>query len=220
MSPQEIYSRFLIKINRNNTGANRTCDKGRFIVLINEAKNRWVDQCLEDKNSILIDKLQEVIVSEQLLSPTIYDEYVDFDFTPSFYEFIDAKCLATKGNCRRTLRLREIKNPNKQILYFDESNSPSFEWEWSFLTIQDNKLRVYKKDFDILSLQVEYYSLIPNIDISGYTTIFNQPSTDIALNLSEQYVDQIISRAAEEFMRNTENQLGVQITKDRINSES
>ena len=47
MSPQEIYSRFLIKINRNNTGANRTCDKGRFIVLINEAKNRWVDQLVK-----------------------------------------------------------------------------------------------------------------------------------------------------------------------------
>ena len=61
MSPQEIYSRFLIKINRNNTGANRTCDKGRFIVLINEAKNRWVDQCLEDKNSILIDDREKNI---------------------------------------------------------------------------------------------------------------------------------------------------------------
>ena len=220
MSPQEIYSRFLIKINRNSTGANRTCDKGRFVVLINEAKNRWVDQCLKDKNSILIDKLQETIVSETLLSPTIYDEYVDFAFTPSFYEFIDAKCLSSKGKCRRTLRLREIKNPNKQMVYFDESNKPSFEWEWSFLTIQSNILRVYKSDFNILSLQVEYYALIPNIDIAGYINVFNQPSVDIPLNLSEQYIDQIISRAAEEFMRNYENQIGIQIAKDRINSES
>lgn len=220
MTPQECYSKFLIKINRDNTGAGRTCDKGRFVTIFNEAKNRWVDQRLKDKNSIIIDNLQEIIRTDEILSPTISDEYADFDFTDSFYEFITAKCYAKKGKCKRVIRLREIKNPNKQILYFDQSNEPSFEWEWSFLTIQDNKIRVYKKDFDILSLTIEYYKIIPNIDIAGYIHLDRSPSVDIPINLFDTYVDQIISRAAEEFMRNSENQIGLQIAKDRINSES
>jgi hypothetical protein len=220
MSPQECYSKFLIKINRNNTGANRTCDKGRFITIFNEQKNRWVDQQLKNKNSILIDSIQELVKSVSIVSPTVYDEYSDFSFTNEFYEFIDAKCLAKKGNCKRTIRLREIKNPNKQIVYFDEFNKPSFEWEWSFLTIQNNKLRVYKTDFEILKVDVEYFKLIPPLDIEGYIKIDGTASTNAPIILSEQYVDQIISRAAEEFMRNYENQLGVALAKDRINSES
>lgn len=220
MTPQECYSRFLIKINRNNTGANRACDRAKFITIFNEAKNRWVDQSLKNKNSILIDRLQEIIKTDIILSPTISDEYVDFNFTDAFYEFVDADCIATRGECRRRIRLREIKNQNKQVMLFDENNSPSFEWEWSFLTIQDNKVRVYKKDFNIIQLNVEYYQIIPNIDITGYIHIDGSPSTDIDIILSEQYVDQIINRAAEEFMRNYENASALQIAKDRTNSES
>jgi len=220
MTPQECYNKFSIKINKNNTGANRACDKPKFVVIFNEAKNRWVDHSLKNKNSILIDRLQQIIKTDLILSPSISDEYVDFPFTDNFYEFINANCIATKGKCRRILRLREIKNQNKELLLFDKNNSPSFDWEWSTLTIQDNKVRVYKKDFDVIQLNVEYYQVIPNIDIAGYTHIDGTPSTNIDINLSEQYVDQIINRAAEEFMRNYENTNALQIAKDRTNSES
>jgi len=216
----ECFSKFLIKINKNNTGANRTCDRARFVVIFNESKNRWVDEALKDKNSILVDRIQQLLKTKEIINPVVYDEYVDFDFTEDFYEFVDARCLAQKSECKQVLRLREIKNQNKQVLYFDDASSPSFEFEWSFLTIQENKIRVYRKDFDILSLTIEYYRFLENIDITGYTKLDGSPSTDIPIDLSEQYVDQIINRAAEEFMRDYENQIGLTVAKDRTNSES
>lgn len=220
IAPQTCYFKFLIKINRNNTGANRACDKNRFVAIFNEAKNRWVDENLRTKGSIHLDVIQELIETETLLNPIISQEYCDFAFGDEFYEFIDAECLAQKDKCRQTIRLREIKNQSKQMFIFDDAQKPSFDFEWSFLTVQNNLLRIYKTDFDILSVTVEYYKFIPNIDISGYINEFNQPSTDIPIDLFEVYVDQIINRAAEEFMRNYENPTGLQIAKDRTNSES
>lgn len=220
MQSLECYSKFIIKINKTNTGANRTCDKGRFVLIFNEAKNRWVAERLKDKNSIIVDNLQQIIKSKEILNPTVYTEYVDFDFTDDFYEFLDANCVAQKEECRRVIRLREVKNPNKQILYTDVATEPSFEYEWSFLTIQDNKIRVYKKDFDVLSLNVEYYGIIPDIDIAGYTKIDGTPSTNISIDIYDQYVDQIINRAVEEFMRDYENQTGLTVALNRTQSES
>ena len=116
--------------------------------------------------------------------------------------------------------MREVKNQNKQVLTFDVNQRPDFDYEWTFCSVQGGNIRIYRNDFDILKSDIEYYSVIPDIDIAGYNNIDNQPSIDIPLTIiSDQYIDQIINLAAEEYMRDFQDPNGLQLAKDRTTSE-
>jgi hypothetical protein len=221
MSPELMYIKFLDKINKGNSGGGIDCDKERFVRIINECKNRWVERGIKDKDSILIDSYQEIIKTKNLLNPSdTTTDYTEFPLDEDFYEAILAKCVAEKGKCKKVLYSREVKNQNKNFLQFDESTSPDFEWEWTFNSIQSNKIRIYKKDFNISSAVLEYYKVIPDIQMEGTVNIDGDVVTQsIGIDISEQYVDQIINLAAKEFEMNYQNQIGIQVAQERINSQ-
>lgn len=219
VSSELTYLKFLNKINKNNTGGGINCDKDRFVLIVNEAKNRWVEKLLKEKDSILIDSLQEIVKTKKLLNPTTKDNYVEYNLEDDFYEGILAKSESKKENCQWIVFSREVKNQNKNILEWDSNQKPSFEWEWTFHSIQGNKLRIYKTDFNILATEFEYYSVLEDFDIEGYVTIDGTQSVNKPFKISEQYVDQILNEAAKEFEMNYQNQLGVQIAQERINSQ-
>lgn len=215
-----MYAKFLLKINKGNTESGVACDLPRFALLINEVKNWWVERGIKDKDSILIDSYQEIVKTKEILTPVVVkSDYVEFDLEEDYYEGILLKCVAVKSNCKKTLFSREVKNQNKNLLQFDESNKPDFDWEWTFHSIQNNKIRVYKSEFDIISAIFEYYSSLPTFDIEGYINIDGTPSSNQELPLSDQYIDQIINLAAKEFEMNYQNVQNVQIAQERLNTQ-
>ena len=91
-TPQAVYLKFLQKVNKNFTQFNISCDMGRFVLIFNEVKNRWVETNLKGKDSILIDNLRETIKDIPLTSPPVVkDNYVEFIVPDDFYEnvFVD-----------------------------------------------------------------------------------------------------------------------------------
>jgi hypothetical protein len=216
MTSEITYLKFLQKVNKGNTQFNITCDKARFVLIINEVKNRWVEKHIKFKDSILIDSLQEIVKEVEFLTGDENPEYLEYTLKSDFYEAIGAKSEVQKGTCDGVIYSKEIKNQNKNINQFDENLKPDFNFEWTFHTIQGNTLRVYKTDFKVLKTIFTYYQVIPEFDIEGYVNIDGQPSSNKPFTiLSDQYVDQIINLAAEEFMRDFQDQNGLQIAKDR-----
>ena len=102
---------------------------------------------------------------------------------------------------------------------FNLNYKPDFEFEWSFVSIQNETLRVYKNDFEVLDAIIEYYQVIPNLDIEGYIHLDGNASTNKPIPLSEQYVDQIINLAAEEFERDFQNQTDLSLAENRTKSQ-
>lgn len=219
VSPQLLYLKFLTKINKGNTQGDIACDKDRFVLIFNEVKNRWVERTLKVKDSILIDSLQEIVKPYKMVDGIDKKDFVEFNLPEDFYEGILANCLAQKGKCKKNIYLRQVKNQDKNILRFNKNYSPDFDFEWSFFSIQNNTIRVYKTDFNIIEGELEYYQVLPDLDVEGYVHLDGQPSTDVTIPLSEQYLDQIINLAAEEFERDFQNSNALQIAKDRTKSQ-
>jgi len=219
MKPELVYLKFLQKVNKGNSQFNITCDRARFVLIINECKNRWVEKHIKSKDSILIESLQEIVKTVEYNQGTDKGDYIEYVLNEDFYESISAKCEAKKGECKGVVYSRELKNQNKNIYQFDENLKPDFDFEWSFHSIQANTLRIYKTDFSILLTTFSYYKVLEEFDIEGYINIDNQPSQNKEFILSDQYVDQIINMAAEEFMRDYENQNGLLIAKDRTQNQ-
>lgn len=219
VSPELIYLKFLNKINKGNTQGDIACDKDRFVLIFNEVKNRWVEQTLKVKDSILIDSLWEIVKTEILKNGTDKKEYIEFKIPEDFYEVVLAQCAAKRGKCKKNLFLREVKNQDKNILRYNINYRPDFDFEWSIISIQSGTLRVYKSDFNIENVTLEYYKVIEDLDIEGYTHLNGNASINKPINLSEQYIDQILNLAAEEFERNFQNPNDLQLAKDRTKSQ-
>lgn len=220
MTSELTYLKFLQKVNKGNTQFNITCDRARFVLIINEVKNRWVETHIKTKDSVLIESLQDSVKEVVYTNGVDKGLYKEYELTDDFYESISLICEAKKGNCSGTVYSRPIKNQNKNYYLFNENLRPDFNFEWTFHTIQGNKLRVYKTDFEILKSFFTYYEVLPEFDIEGYVNLNGLPSSNKPFTLADQYVDQIINLAAEEFMRNFQDAQGLQIAKDRtINQE-
>lgn len=218
-SPEEIYYKFLVKINKGSTEFNISCDRVVFSSLINEQKHKWAKKTLlKDKDSILIDQLQEIVTDNILNSPNEKNEYSEFTFSDDYYETIGGTCKAEKNGCKQTLRMREVKNQDKNLLYYDENSEPNFDFEWTFYTLQKDKLRVYKKDFKITEATIEFYKVINEFDVEGYTKLDGNLSTNKPLQLSDNKIDEIIDEAALEYSRIYENQIAFQLGKERTNN--
>ena len=219
VSPELIYIKFLNKVNKGNTQGDIAVDKERFVLIFNEVKNRWVEKTLKVKDSILIDSLWEIVKTATLLNGVDKGEYTVFAIPFDFYELALSECNTKRNNCEKKLFLREVKNQDKNIKRFNLNFKPDFDFEWSFTSLQDGYIRVYKNDFDVVDVTIEYYKVLPNLDIIGYEHLDGSPSSNVEIPLSEQYVDQIINLAAEEFERNFQNQNDLVLAKDRTKSQ-
>jgi hypothetical protein len=161
----------------------------------------------------------EIVKTVKLTTGVNKDDYIEFELPENFYETILATCQATQDKCKKVLYLRQVKNQDKNLLRFNVNFKPDFDFEWSFYSIQSNKIRIYKDDFSVEDATLEYYEVITDLDIEGYFHLDGTPSTNKPINLSDQYIDQIINLAAEEFERNFQNVQTLSLAKDRTNSE-
>jgi len=219
MNPELEYIKFLLKINKGSTEFNISCDKARYVLLINECKNRWVEKHIKSKDSVLIESLQEIVETVEFNSGSVKDNYIEYQLEKDFYESISVQCNVEKNECKKRLFSREVKNQNLNFFEFDENLKPDFNFEWTFHQIKGNKLIVYKSDFSVDKTIFNYYKVLPDFDVAGYTKIDGTLSSNVPIPLSEQYFDQITNLAAEEFMRDFENINGLQIAQNRTNNQ-
>ena len=52
MNINETYLKFLNKVNKNFINDNISVDKGRFVIIFNEAQNKYVDWVVSQNNSL------------------------------------------------------------------------------------------------------------------------------------------------------------------------
>lgn len=219
VSPELIYIKFLLKVNKGNSQGNIAIDKDRFVLIFNEVKNRWVETLLKEKDSILIDSLWELVKTTEFVDGVEKPEYTEFFIPEDFYELALANCEAKKGKCKKNIFLREVKNQDKNTLRFNVNYKPDFDFEWSFCSLQNGKIRVYRDGFKVSKLTIEYYKVIEDLDIEGYIHLNGTPSSNKSVELSDQYIDQIINLAAEEFMRDFQDDKGLIISQNRTKSQ-
>jgi hypothetical protein len=63
---------------------------------------------------------------------------------------------------------------------------------------------------------LSYYKYPKKIDIAGYISIDNQTSTNISPELDDRFTNKVIAMTVEDFQRNNQDQLGFQLSKDRV----
>ena len=218
MTVLEVYEKYLIKVNRNDSNSNIHVPRGKFVLIYNEWAREWENEKLELKKSTKeVDELNDLLVADlELKKLKVTKDYVEYDLPENFLDFTSSYSIATKGRCEHRIDNWELKAYNNPVYLTDSNHSPSFEWEESLVQLGGKRVRIYTGDFKLKTSFISYYRFPKDIDIEGYIRLDGKPSTNIDPELDDLAVDQIISRAALETIRNSQNPDAFQFAKDRI----
>jgi hypothetical protein len=220
MKSTEIYKRFLLKINKNDSNDGINILPAHFVLMFNSEALKWLNDKLDkDADNIKLDhldKLLEADVEVEIFKE--YDDSVEFNLPENFHRHASSFSIADKGECKGV----KIFNFEKKSLGFtatlaDDFSKPQFDYEETVFLISKNRIKVYTDDFKIRKVFVTYYKTPIAIDMAGYTRIDGTPSENIDSELSLENIDEILDRMATESNRQFENAEGFQFSKEREN---
>ena len=204
---EQAFIKFQIKINETYESSKIGIDRGRFVIIFNEAQNKMVEFILSKKGTDDYTYIQNILVPNKEISRETSISDADVFLMPDdLLNFSSAYSTATKGNCDGVkMTLFDIKDDNKTEILQDEFNKPSFIAREAPLSMGNNRIFLYKEDFTHTKLFLSYYrypkqiSLIdPDNPESEFTSSVNPEFDDLLL-------DRILSMASSEFEVNVEN---------------
>lgn len=214
----EAFKKTELKVNKLSTNDNIDIFPGEFVLIFNEQQTKWFEEKFRNRSTRIVDVVQALLVHDfPLKKEEDHNNHSDFDLPNDYFDYSSSYSLAASGLCKgRVIYNEEIKPVNKNIIFTDDYNTPSFDYQEGFVTLGDNNLQVYKTpDFEITDTFLTYYRYPKPIDIKGYIKVDGTESVNADPELSEHYVDEIIDRCVLEIQRAYENGDGFQLSKDR-----
>lgn len=218
MKPIEIYKRFLLKVNKNDTNANIKIGKGIFVLLFNEQKRQLLDDKIKGKESNdFIEDLHSLLKTDYKLKRVDKNKLSDkFELPHDFFRRVGAYALTKKDKCKHIYMDIWFRKPKDiGVLLKNDNQNPSFEFQETIATLSNNSLTVYKDNFDIEDVYLSYYFEPKDIDIEGYIHIDGTKSNNIETELDNFLIEEILNRAAEEAVRNYESLEQTQLAMQR-----
>lgn len=159
MTSEKSYEQFIVKINKNAQTDFVHCDRGRFVVLYNEAQIKHLEHLLERKNEDEIRYAQKFVVPNlSILKDSTENNYSTFILPDDYFDFISTLGIASTDYCQNaTIDLTETKLENIDIILADENNRPDFDYREAPFKIANDKVIVYQNNFTYNSILFTYY---------------------------------------------------------------
>lgn len=219
MTIEQAYLNFLNLVNRNLTNNNVNVDKPRFVLMFNDIQLRFEDYLLEKKFDESAREVSHLLQTDKAL--TLKDQYKDKDsykLPEDYFDLSNLHVYANKEKCKNIrLHTFEVKSEDTEELLNDKNNQPSFEYRETFyFTSGDKTVSVFKKDFEINSVELTYYKRPREVDIEGYTKLDGSTSTSIDPEWSDLSINKILLAMSKEFSAINSDANGYNLSKDRL----
>lgn len=222
MTTQEIYKRFLLDINKNDTNEGISILPSHFVLLFNTEALRWLSEKLsEDADNQKIDHLNELLETDvKLTKVKEYEDSIEFQLPDTFHWYASSYSKADRGECKGV----KIFNFEKKPLGFiatlaDDFSRPSFDYQETPFVISKNKMKVYFDDFTIKTVYASFYRKPKKLDMAGYEHFDGTPSADVDTDLSDESIDEVITRLTAKVTAQYQDAERFQYAKERIVSE-
>lgn len=157
-SIEEVQERYRIKAEKNGTNDNIATDNYRFCLNFNESQNKFLTLQLQNRGIDDIRYIQRFLVLDKKIIPTnISINKVNFTLPEDYFDLSSARANAQLESCQDIIELIEIQTENLNEIMFNEFLKPSFNWREAPYTINSDQLSIYKDNFTIDSLLLNYY---------------------------------------------------------------
>lgn len=205
MRIEEAYLKFLSKVEKNLTNDSLSADRDRFVLLFNEAQNKFIEGVLERRAIDEVEYIQRLVVQKKPLS-NIKDllNSNEFAIPDDYFYFINLEVVGASDCGNATFLAWQVKLEDVQELLHDKFNKPSFDFRETFYTIGEDSIRVYKDDFSIDKVFLTYYRYPRQVDISGYIKADGTQSSSVDPEWDDKVTDRILSICAKDFITNAD----------------
>ena len=181
----------------------------QFIEAFNKAQLEWCRRNLHGGNMYKegdelskkrIDDLQPLLI-EHSLTGTVTDDYFETNNFP-VEEYLEFKKVTTKAKddcCNpRSMTVYLAEEANVELIMRDPLKNPSFEWGETFCTMINNTIRIYRKDFDVVTPVLTYYRKPVYIEIADCVNPYtgNVSTTDVDCEFKDDLVEVILDDTA------------------------
>jgi len=222
MKAREVYKRYLLKINKNDTNEGINILPSLFVLMFNTEANRWLGQKLvDDGDNIKLDHL-DVLLETDVELPEIRtgNGWKEYQLPKEFYRHSSSYAVASKGNCTGVnVYYFEKKALGLSAILADDFNKAHFDYEEGPMIITQGRIKAYTGDFEIEKFLSSYYRVPVPIDIAGYKHIDGSPSVDVDCELDDWSIDEVLNRLTLETVREYENSEAFQYAKERLSTE-
>ena len=221
MTVDEVYERFIIKINKNAQTDNIQADRGRFAELYNEAKNKWLEWVLEKRNEDDVRYAQPLLKPLHPITPSqTFKTNQKFKLPEDYFDLVTVSAMADSECCKgQKITLYEAKGENIDLYLEDEFNKPSFDYRESSYYIASDEVVVFRdEEFTITNINLTYYRYPVSIELIDPEDPESSFVSSTTFLLDDKAIDRIVSIAAADFSLNNDNQK-FQAEKQRVVSK-
>lgn len=190
---EETKERYIVKAEKNGTNDNITTDNYRFCLNFNESQNKFLTLHLQNRGIDDIRYIQKFLILDKKIYPKNTSENkVNFELPKNYFDLSSARAKAQKEGCQDLIELVELQTENLNEIMFNEFLKPSFEWREAPYTINSNSLSIYKDNFTIDSLLLNYYRYPNQIRLQDPENPESQFAS-IEIEWDDKSLDDIIS---------------------------
>lgn len=205
---EQVYQKYLLKVEKNSTNDNLSTDHGRFVLLFNESQNKFIEWELDRRGVDDVRYIQNLLITDKkIVKNSKHKSHQSFSLPEDYLDFSNVYAIASSDCCpKEDIYLFPIKEENKNEILQDEFNKPSFLWREAPYTITTNSINIYiDTDFSIDYIYLSYYRYPVQMELTSP----DSPESglkDVILDFDDKSLDRIISIMAGEFDINQENQ--------------
>jgi len=222
MTVKELFHRFLVMINKNDTNDGVDYPKADFVLFFNSESQRWLGEELKkSEDNIDVNMIEFLLVTDKWLGKPVTKtkEFFEYTVPVDFFQAYGTYSYASRGFCENVKIFNYEKKPGNIIpVLEDKASGPWFDYEEAPFIIGSDKVKVYFDDYEIIKSFINYYRVPKPIDIVGYDHFDGTPSTNIDPELDDFNCVQILEKLAVEVSRQTTDVEKFQLDKDRTNT--
>jgi len=158
------------RLNKLDSGSGSKVSKRQFVNAFNKMQLHWMEKRVEmdEINKTIQTELQQ-FTEEHCKSPSIgkNKQYCTIDVPEDFFHYrrvFGINC----GDCDHTVYAYAREEGAVNMLLLDDAQRPSMEWQETFFTIANDKIRFYTDgEFKCKQVTLVYYRCPREIDMLG-----------------------------------------------------
>lgn len=201
MNNQTLQIKLKQRLNKLASNDYDNIECWQIVEAFNKAQVEWVRRQLHGNNMYKegdemskrrIDDLQALLL-EVNLTGSQDDKYFESTTIPGNYmEFKRITAYATSECCPepRSMTVYLSEEASVDLILRDPLKRPDYEWGETFCTWINNRVRVYKKDFDITTVSLTYYRQPVLIEIEGCQNPYDGITSGV--NVESEFKDDIV----------------------------
>ena len=195
MTTKTAYKEFKLRFNKLDTNFSIELEEDKFCALFNKAQNHYVKNLLKtEAANKTTEAILQILLSENSFTGIHVNNVYLVDLPKDYLWVVRLSCKDTI--CKNILNCRLVSESSVNNLYQNPNWKPSVEWEETFYTIGNDKIRIYLDNFRLESCNLVYYKEPAKVDIkTGSNNIYGLPSQDVNPIWDETITQEIIDLA-------------------------